>query len=62
MSLSEIKEAVAQLPPEELTALRSFVLDLATDSANGFDGNALSESALARDWNSPEEDAAWANL
>jgi hypothetical protein len=22
----------------------------------------LSESALAKDWNSPEEDAAWANL
>jgi hypothetical protein len=62
MSLSEIKEAVVQLPPEELTALRSFVLHLATDSADGFDGTALSESALARDWNSPEEDAAWANL
>ncbi|GHU81521.1 hypothetical protein FACS1894191_8460 [Clostridia bacterium] len=22
----------------------------------------MSEGALARDWNSPEEDAAWANL
>ena len=27
-----------------------------------FDGLRLSESALARDWNTPEEDAAWANL
>ena len=27
-----------------------------------FNGLLLSESALARDWNSPEEDAAWANL
>jgi hypothetical protein len=27
-----------------------------------FDGLILSESALARDWNSKEEDAAWANL
>jgi len=27
-----------------------------------FNGAALSESVLARDWNSPEEDAAWANL
>jgi hypothetical protein len=27
-----------------------------------FNGLAASESALARDWNSPEEDAAWANL
>jgi hypothetical protein len=27
-----------------------------------FNGLALSESALGRDWNTPEEDAAWANL
>jgi hypothetical protein len=27
-----------------------------------FDGLEASHSALAKDWNSPEEDAAWANL
>ena len=27
-----------------------------------FNGLLLSESALAKDWNTPEEDAAWANL
>jgi hypothetical protein len=27
-----------------------------------FNGLAASESVLARDWNTPEEDAAWANL
>ena len=27
-----------------------------------FDGQLLSESALARDWSTPEEDAAWASL
>jgi hypothetical protein len=27
-----------------------------------FNGLAESESVLARDWNAPEEDAAWANL
>lgn len=27
-----------------------------------FNGAALSESVLSRDWNSPEEDAAWADL
>jgi hypothetical protein len=27
-----------------------------------FNGVELSESVLARDWNSPEEDAAWSNL
>jgi hypothetical protein len=27
-----------------------------------FNGAELSESVLARDWNSPEEDATWLNL
>lgn len=27
-----------------------------------FPGLALSQSALAKDWDTPEEDAAWANL
>ena len=27
-----------------------------------FNGLLLSESALANDWNTPEEDAAWASL
>jgi hypothetical protein len=27
-----------------------------------FDGLTASESVLARDWNMPEEDAAWASL
>lgn len=27
-----------------------------------FDGLHLSESALAKDWNTPEEDIAWASL
>jgi len=34
------------------------------DSQNNiaFNGAELSDSVLARDWNSPEEDAAWSNL
>jgi len=27
-----------------------------------FNGAELSESVLGRDWNSPQEDAAWSNL
>jgi hypothetical protein len=27
-----------------------------------FNGAELSESVLARDWNAPQEDAAWSNL
>ena len=33
-----------------------------SDENNGFNGAELSESVLARDWNSPGEDAAWSNL
>jgi len=29
---------------------------------DSFNGLLLSESALSKDWNTPEEDAAWANL
>lgn len=29
---------------------------------DGFNGLRASETVLARDWNTPEEDAAWANL
>ena len=33
-----------------------------SDENVGFNGAELSESVLTRDWNSPEEDAAWSNL
>jgi hypothetical protein len=29
---------------------------------DSFNGLLLSESALAKDWNTPEEDAAWSSL
>ena len=32
------------------------------DTPEQFNGLNLSESVLSRDWNSPEEDAAWADL
>ena len=32
------------------------------DENAAFNGAELSESVLARQWNSPEEDAAWSNL
>jgi hypothetical protein len=33
-----------------------------SDENTRFNGAELSESVLGRDWNSPEEDAAWSNL
>jgi hypothetical protein len=38
------------------------VASSASDQNSAFNGAELSESVLARDWNSPEEDAAWSNL
>jgi hypothetical protein len=35
---------------------------IASEENTGFNGAELSESVLGRDWNSPEEDAAWSNL
>jgi hypothetical protein len=33
-----------------------------SEETAAFNGVELSESVLGRDWNSPEEDAAWSNL
>jgi len=33
-----------------------------SDENEAFNGAELSESVLGRDWNSPEEEAAWSNL
>jgi hypothetical protein len=37
-------------------------MEIAFPSHEPFNGAELSESVLGRDWNSPEEDAAWSNL
>jgi hypothetical protein len=38
------------------------VLKVDSEDNTAFNGAKLSESVLGRDWNSPEEDAAWSNL
>jgi len=61
--LTEIKQLATQLPPEELNALTSFLVRLTKNfESEAFNGAVLSQSVLSRDWNSPEEDAAWENL
>ena len=69
---SEFRRDLAQQPFEEkihnvgeLIALsRKVKADASNDSEENtrFNGAELSESVLGRDWNSPEEDAAWSNL
>jgi hypothetical protein len=58
-----IEKEVANLPEDLQQKVYDFAVRLRTRVAEEpFNGAAWSESVLARDWNSPEEDAAWANL
>jgi hypothetical protein len=41
---------------------RALVTILADEPADGIETAILSETALAKDWSRPEEDAAWAHL
>ena len=64
MSMHELIEKEVQVLPE---ALQRQVYDFARflrhqKAEESFNGLILSETALARDWNTPEEDAAWASL
>jgi hypothetical protein len=65
----EFRRELAQLPFEDKIRKVGELIQLSrkvkTDGSNdwenvGFNGAELSESVLARDWNS--EDAAWSNL
>ncbi len=58
-----IEKEVADLPEPLQREVYDFVrfLRLKSDDES-FNGLLLSEAALARDWNTPEEDAAWASL
>jgi hypothetical protein len=58
-----IDREVAVLPEPLQREVYDFVRFLRFKSEDeSFNGLLLSESALSSDWDSPEEDAAWANL
>ena len=58
-----IEKEIAGLPETLQRKVYDFAVLLKKSAgAESFNGSDLSESVLARDWNSPEEDAAWANL
>ena len=58
-----IEKEIASLPESLQRKVYDFALRLKKNvGEDSFNGAELSESVLARDWNSPEEDAAWANL
>jgi len=64
MSTSElIQKEVAALSESQQRKVYEFAHALHLQHQDAaFNGLLLSESALAKDWNTPEEDAAWANL
>jgi hypothetical protein len=58
-----IEKEVAALPEPQQREVFDFARFLRSKNAeDSFNGLLLSESALAKDWNTPEEDAAWASL
>jgi hypothetical protein len=58
-----IDKEIAALPESLQRKVYDFAMRLKKNvGGESFNGAELSESVLARDWNSPEEDAAWANL
>lgn len=58
-----IESELAELPEPLRREVYDFVRFLRLKSQDDrFDGLTLSESALAKDWNTPEEDEAWQSL
>lgn len=71
VTIAEIDERLRQLPPEKLIVVYDFVsyllerdiADLLSDADTDARATMLaSEAVLRRDWDRPEEDAAWAHL
>jgi hypothetical protein len=71
VTIAEIDERLRQLPPDKLVVVYDFVsyllerdlADLLMDSDSDARATMLaSEAVLRRDWDRPEEDAAWAHL
>jgi len=58
-----IAKEVGSLPEDLQRKVYDFAMRLKQHARDeSFNGVELSESVFARDWNSPEEDAAWSNL
>ncbi|MBL8233825.1 MAG: hypothetical protein JNL98_35330 [Bryobacterales bacterium] len=57
-----IDREIERLSDMDLDRLLGFLRTLAEEHADASISALAAESSLARDWLSPEEDAAWANL
>jgi hypothetical protein len=63
-TISEIEEQLKRLPPDKLAAVLDFVEYLAEkqEPSGSYQTMLASEQVLAKDWNTQEEDEAWAHL
>ncbi len=57
-----IARELDRLPERDLDKLLAFLRSLQKSHAGTCVSTLAAESALAKDWLTPEEDAAWANL
>ena len=57
-----IEKEIADLPEPLQREVFNFARFLRSKRDDSFNGLLLSETALAKDWSTPEEDAAWASL
>ncbi len=63
-TISQIEEQLRRLPPEKLLVALDFVRYLVERqlASEPFQTMLASEAVLQRDWESPEEEVAWADL
>ncbi len=57
-----ITQHLDRLPDRDLDRLLAFLRTLAEANSDASVSTMAAESTLAKDWLTPEEDAAWANL
>ena len=63
-TIAQIEERLRQLPADKLEVVFDFVSYLAERqlTSDSFQTMLASEAVLRRDWERPEEEAAWAHL
>lgn len=64
ITIPQIEERLRQLPPDKLAVVFDFVSYLTERqlASESFQTMLASELVLRRDWERPEEEAAWAHL
>ncbi len=64
VTIAQIEERLRELHPDKLAVVLDFVSYLAERqrSSGALETMLASEAVLRRDWDTPEEDAAWADL